>query len=198
MQLHPSEPSPLAPHIMLSPASSSSTSTSSAPHCPRTPTRCLSSSSSAPGLLMGPFVLLPTVQTGQGSPQFQVAFPPGPSKSPVSSSLPESCSPPLLGGVRLHKSPTPGGNAAGSNPGGRSEARAEQRLPAWRATSTKRAWHRVSTAGTRGTLGPPCSPALPRVPPLCAWPFWHLTAGVGTTGSLFTGRSEGDGAVGAG
>lgn len=79
------------------------------PGCPQTPTPCLSCSSSAPGLVMGPFVLLPAVQRGQESPWFQAALPPGPSKSPVSSSLPESCSPLLLGGTRLHTSPTPWG-----------------------------------------------------------------------------------------
>lgn len=75
---------------------------------------------------MGPLVLLPPmVQTGQGSPRFQAVFPPGPSNSPVSSPLPESCSLPLLGGAQLHKPPmlvVGGSNTVGSNPGSRSKA----------------------------------------------------------------------------
>lgn len=134
------------------------------PGCPQTPTHCLSSSSSAPGLVTSPFFLLPVGQMGQGSPWFQAVFPPGPAKSTVSSSVPESCSPLQLGGTRLHKSPVLGEKQLAQTQVEGARLGAGRRLPAWCATSAKKAWHGVSTARMEGTLGPPGSPALPWIP----------------------------------
>lgn len=117
---------------------------------------------------MGPFVLLPTVQMGQVSPWFQAVLPSGPSKSPVISSLPESCSLTLLEGAQLRRSPMLG-ERAGSNPGSRSEARGRAEATCVVCHICKESTAGVSAASFGGDSRTRRLTALPQVAPsLCS------------------------------
>lgn len=208
LQLQPSKQSPLTPHIMLSPSQLQQhvhqLHSSLPPGCPQTPTCCLS-----PLLIFSPRprswvlwsccqqhrwgkgVLGSRLRSRRGQARVQSALP---CQSPV----PHRC---LEGHSSTRTSPTPGGNAAGSNPDSRSEA-------GGRAEATCAACHICKESMAQGeccqdregtdTSGPPGSPALPQVPPSLCPASPAPNCGVGTTGSLFTGRSEGNGAAGGG